>query len=447
MEIAKKFAGYSLTEADLLRKVMGKKLVDKMIEERSKFVDGCIANGYTKDFASKLFDMIEGFSRYSFNSSHAYSYAYLCYQTAYLKANYPKEFMAALCGSMIDDIDRCSFYLNEAKRMGLKIYGPDINKSGTKFGVEADGLRIGLAALRNIGEDSAARIISERASGGPYSGLMNIVERVEPNSREFTTLAFSGALSDFGSRLGISTAIPEILKSYRKRKKKIEAGQIELFDDSVSDMEISSSEFQLPELLDNEFSVTGLYISGHPLDDYLIKATDWNVSELDQLNEKDRASVLVLVTSCQVKRTKNGQKMAILTVQDQTASKEVVVFPKQFAANPNIEAGMIVVMSVRSGTDFSGEKNYVFDSIVETFEKEENLSTAELKIYLPDGFSNDEAFISKLKKILASNYGWTPISLYLSRSTRMKLPRNFTVNLNDDLLDQLSNLFKEYASR
>jgi DNA polymerase-3 subunit alpha len=391
--------------------------------------------------------MIEGFSRYSFNSSHAYSYAYLCYQTAYLKANYPKEFMAALCGSMIDDIDRCSFYLNEAKRMGLKIYGPDINKSSTKFTVEQDGLRIGLAALRNIGEDSAANIISERNNHGDYVGLMDIVFRVEPNSRELTTLAFSGALNGFGSRLGISTAVPEILKSYRKRKKKIESGQIELFDDTVSDLDIPTAEFQLPELLENEFAVTGLYISGHPLDDYSRHVTDWNVSELDQLNEKDRASVLALITSCQIKRTKNGKKMAILTVQDQTASKEVVVFPKQFDANPEIESGLVSVVSLRSGTDFNGEKNYIFDSIIERFEKEEDSSTAELKIYLPQGFSNDEAYISKLKKILSANYGWTPVSLYLSRSTRMKLPRNFTVNFDQDLLEELRNLFKDYASR
>jgi DNA polymerase-3 subunit alpha len=447
LEIAKKFAGYSLTEADLLRKVMGKKLVDKMIDERSKFVDGCVANNYDKDFASKLFDMIEGFSRYSFNSSHAYSYAYLCYQTAYLKANYPKEFMAALCGSMIDDIDRCSFYLNEAKRMGLTIYGPDINKSSTKFTVEDDGLRIGLAALRNIGEDSAKDIVSERNDNGKYVGLMDIVSRVEPNSRELTTLAFSGALSGFGSRLGISTAVPEILKSYRKRKKKIESGQIELFDDTVSDLDIPTAEFQLPELLENEFAVTGLYISGHPLDDYLSHVTDWNVSELDQLNEKDRALVLALITSCQIKRTKNGKKMAILIIQDQTASKEVVVFPKQFDQNQNIAPGMIAVISLRSGTDFNGEKNYIFDSIVEEFQRDEDNSTAELKVYLPQGFSNDEAYVTKLKKILSSNYGWTPVSLYLSRSTRMKLPRNFTVNFDENLLDQLRNLFKEYASR
>jgi DNA polymerase III alpha subunit len=139
--------------------------------------------------------------------------------------------------------------------------------------------------------------------------------------------------------------------------------------------------------------------------------------------------------------------MAILIIQDQTASKEVVVFPKQFDQNQNIAPGMIAVISLRSGTDFNGEKNYIFDSIVEEFQRDEDNSTAELKVYLPQGFSNDEAYVTKLKKILSSNYGWTPVSLYLSRSTRMKLPRNFTVNFDENLLDQLRNLFKEYASR
>lgn len=447
LEIAKKFAGYSLTEADLLRKVMGKKLVDKMIEERSKFVSGCVANGYNEDFASKLFDMIEGFSRYSFNSSHAYSYAYLSYQTAFLKANYPKEFMAAICGSMIDDIDRCAFYLNEAKHMGLRIYGPDINKSSTKFSVEDDGLRIGLAALRNVGEDTAKSIISERLSNGPYTGLMDIASRVEPNSREFTTLAFSGALEQFGSRLGTSTVIPEILKSYRKKKKKLESGQVELFEDIVPEFDVPEAEFRRSELLDNEYAVTGLYISAHPLDDYPSDRTEWTVAELDQLPEGQKGTLLVLIANCQMKRTKNGQKMAILNIQDQTGSREVVVFPKTFSSNDYLTDGLIGHVTVRAGINYTGEKNFIFDKMNVFESKEPQESTAELSLYLPSGFQSDDKAIAALKRILTSNYGWTPVSLYLSRSAKLKLPRNFTVNISDDLMNQIKDLFKEYASR
>ena len=447
LEIAKKFAGYSLTEADLLRKVMGKKLVDKMIEERSKFVSGCVVNNYNEDFASKLFDMIEGFSRYSFNSSHAYSYAYLSYQTAFLKANYPKEFMDAICGSMIDDIDRCAFYLNEAKHMGLRIYGPDINKSSTKFSVEDDGLRIGLAALRNVGEDTANSIISERLSNGPYTGLMDIASRVEPNSREFTTLAFSGALEQFGSRLGTSTVIPEILKSYRKKKKKLESGQVELFEDIVPEFDVPEAEFRRSELLDNEYAVTGLYISAHPLDDYPSDRTEWTVAELDQLPEGQKGTLLVLIANCQMKRTKNGQKMAILNIQDQTGSREVVVFPKTFSSNDYLTDGLIGHVTVRAGINYTGEKNFIFDKMNVFESKEPQESTAELSLYLPSGFQSDDKAIAALKRILTSNYGWTPVSLYLSRSAKLKLPRNFTVNISDDLMNQIKDLFKEYASR
>lgn len=446
LEIAKKFAGYSLTEADLLRKVMGKKLVDLMIEERSKFVDGCISNGYTEEFSSKLFDMIEGFSRYSFNSSHAYSYAYISYQTAFLKANFPKEFMAALCGSMIDDIDHCAIYLDEAKRMGLKIYGPDINRSSTRFTVESDGIRIGLASLRNIGQDLSNRIIEERSSNGDYSGLMDVASRVEPNSREFITLSYGGALDDFGTRLGISTVIPEVLNSFRKRKKKIDSGQIELFSDMLDSFDIPDSEFDRNELLEKEFSVTNLYISGHPLDDFN-SSTDWKVAELDQLSEGGSASVFALISSCLEKTTKNGQKMAIINIQDQTGTREVVVFPRSYSSN-DIRQGLIGVFNLKAGTDYNGERNFVFQSIdpVDDIISDENTDAA-FRIFLPRGFSDNDDYIKTLKRILIANYGWTPVLIHLSTSTVLKLPRNFTVNVDEKLKTDLRNLFKEFAGR
>ena len=444
LEIAKKFAGYSLTEADLLRKVMGKKLVDKMIEERSKFVAGCVSGGYNEEFASKLFDMIEGFSRYSFNSSHAYSYAYISYQTAYLKANFPREFMAALCGTMIDDIDRCAFYLNEARSMGMKIYPPDVNRSGVLFSVEEDGLRVGLAGLRHIGFDSATKIVDERKANGNYSGMMDIATRINPNAREFTTLSYSGALQEFGTRLGTSTVIPEVLKSFRKLKKKIESGQAQLFD-TPNDFDIPTAEFETVEFLQNEYSVAGLYISGHPLDDFESSKTDWSIVELDHLTDGKQAKVLALVTAVKVKRTKNGQKMAILDIQDQTGNRETVAFPKSY--NEDLVAGKIGIITVRAGTDYNGEKNFIFEGI-DAFDIESPTDDGMgFNLYLPKGFSNDDKMIARLKKILVSNYGWTPVSLYLSKSSRLKLPRNYTVNVDDSLISQIKDLFGEYASR
>jgi DNA polymerase-3 subunit alpha len=450
LEIAKKFAGYSLAEADMLRKVMGKKLVDKMMEERSKFVQGCIDNGYEEQFSSDLFDMIEGFSRYSFNSSHAYSYAYISYQTAFLKANYPKEFMSAICGTMIDDIDRCAFYLNEARSMGLNVHVPAINSSSTLFSVEDDGLRIGLAALRNVGEGLASRIVAERGENGPYADLMDFTVRVEPNAREFGSLTASGALTEFGSRLGISTVYPEVLKAHRKRKKKLEAGQEPLFElDTLSQFEIPTTEFSPSELLENEYAVMGLYVSGHPLDDHKDQATKWTVAELDQLDKNKTAKVLVLVSELKVKRTKNGQKMAILNAQDQTGSKEVVAFPKAFMSAGDIQAGMVCILTVKAGTDYTGEKNFILEKVdpIEIDRGEEHNSSLDLSLFLPSGFAQQDEFVLKLKRLLAANYGWTPVSLYLSKSTKLKLPRNYTVNVTDEFLGEIKNLFQEYASR
>lgn len=447
LEIAKRFAGYSLTEADLLRKLMGKKLVDQMISERSKFIDGCVSNGYDREFASKLFDMIEAFSRYSFNSSHAYSYAYISYYTAFLKANYPKEFMAALCGSMVDDIERCGYYLNEAKEMGLNVYSPDINKSSTFFTVEDDGLRMGLASIRHVGEGWAEGVLSERSSGGQFSSLMDLVERVEPNARSFTSLAYSGALDSFGTRLGVSTAIPEILKLYRKRKKKLEAGQDSLFDLS-DDYDVSGSEFDNIELLHNEYHSLGLYISGHPLDSYVESKTGEVVADLFVLPEGDKVSVLVLLNDVKVKQTKSGHKMAVLSVQDRSGFAECVVFPKKFSSVEDFSAGDIGVLSVRVGSDFNDQKNFVFESF-ETLGSSavEETEVADLKIFLPEGFANNDDCVKALKRLFASHYGWTPVSLHLSKSTVLKLPRSFSVNLDQELLSSISNLFKDYASR
>jgi DNA polymerase-3 subunit alpha len=358
--------------------------------------------------------------------------------------------MAALCGTMIDDIDRCAFYLNEARSMGLNVYGPDINKSGVRFTVEDDGLRIGLAALRNIGADAAGRIVEERQNG-PFSSLMDLTRRVEPNAREFGSLTLAGALATFGTRLGISTVYPEVLKAFRKQKKKQQEGQDSLFSEEEMDrfdsFTVPSAEFSSAEILESEYGVMGLYVSGHPLDDYADDATDWRVAELEQLSHNDKAKILVLVSDCKIKRTKNGAKMAILTVQDQTGSCEFVMFPKTYAQYSDIAAGNIARIYVRAGNDFAGEKNYVFDSMKLMDSIQTGSSLADFRVFLPTGFAQDDKLILKLKRIFAAHYGWTPVSLYLSRSTKLKLPRNFTVSIDDELLSEIRDLFKEFASR
>jgi DNA polymerase-3 subunit alpha len=446
LEIAKKFAGYSLTEADLLRKVMGKKLVDKMAEERSKFTDGCVVNGYDEAFASKLFDMIEAFSRYSFNSSHAYSYAYLSYYTAFLKANYPKEFMAALCGSMIEDIERCGFYLNEAKDMGLTVYSPDVNRSSTFFTVEDDGIRMGLASIRNVGEGWADSVLAERKANGAFSGLTDFVNRVEPNSRSFMFLSYSGALDSFGTRLGVSTAIPEILKLHRKRKKKLESGQESLFE-VPDNFDVSDVEFSTIELLNNEYEALGLYVSGHPLDAHVNEITDHLIVDFGSFPEGQNLSVLVLVNDVKVKQTKAGQRMAVLSVQDRTGFAECVVFPKKMSSvDGTVVSGDIGVLSLRVGSDFNDQKNFVFEGFSKVGSSVvEESDVADFKIFLPQGFAGNDDSVAALKRLLSSHYGWTPVSLHLSKSTVLKLPRSFSVSLNDDLISSIRVLFKEYS--
>jgi len=289
--------------------------------------------------------------------------------------------------------------------------------------------------------------LSDRSANGSFSSLMDLVERVEPNARSFSSLAYSGALDSFGSRLGVSTAIPEILKLHRKKKKKLEAGQDSLFD-LDDNYDVGVSEFDNIELLHNEYNSLGLYISGHPLDSYVDHTTGEAVADLLSLSEGDKVSVLVLLNDIKVKQTKSGRKMAVLSVQDRSGLAECVGFPKQFSFVEDLSDGDIGILSVRVGSDFNDQKNFVFDSfdLLGSSAVEES-EVADFKVFLPHGFANDDDFVKALKRLLVSHYGWTPVSLHLSKSTVLKLPRSFSVNLDDDLLSAISNLFKDYASR
>lgn len=447
MEISKKFAGYSFAEADNLRKIMGKKMPEVMAAEKSKFVSGCIEQGYEASFSSDLFHMIEGFAAYGFNASHAYSYAYISYWTAYLKAHYPREYFASICTSVMDDIDRSAVYLNEAKRIGLKVYPPDLNLSEMGYTVEEDGMRIGLSAMKNFGESQATKLIEER-SHGKFLSLYDFAKRYNPNVNAFKSLAYSGALDSFGTRQGIAAIAEDVLKATRKESKKNIEGQVSMFDsDNIIDFEIPKTEFQEADLLRHEKETLGVYVSGHPLDELMDRVTKYTVDDIKSLDDqKEIVKCLAMVSDIKVKYTKKGDAMATISIEDQTGSLDLVCFPKKWnVLKDQILQKGIAYVSIRIGRDYRDERNYVLQDCKNIETTQKIINEEIFGIYLPKKFHLDVKYMSKLKGIVLSHAGSSPLKLYTGRSTVLKLQNEYNVDPTVGMKMEIKDLFDKYV--
>ncbi len=348
MRVAQKFAGYSLEEADNLRKACGKKIRELMAKERAQFVDGVERTGYTRELGTKLFDIIERFADYAFNKSHSYGYGFVAYQTAWLKANYPLEYLAALLTSVRDDKDSTAKYLAECRALGIKVLVPDINVSASDFTVDLNlnVIPFGLAAIRNVGEGLVALILAEREQGGPFRDFYDFCDRVDLsvlNKRAIESLIKAGAFDSLGHpRQALCFVFERIVDQTVTRRRKEAEGQFDLFsmlgDDTGTSrsspedrVAIGIEEFDKMQRLAFEKEMLGLYVSDHPLlgaELALRKHTDATVSELRELREGEMRRVGGVVTALQRKYTKRGELMAVFTLEDLESAVEVFVFPR-----------------------------------------------------------------------------------------------------------------------
>ena len=295
MRVSQQLAGYSLEDADNLRKATGKKIRELIVKERSKFVDGCVAQGHERAFGEQMFDTIEPFADYSFNKSHTVGYGLVTFQTAYLKANHPLEYLAALLTSVKGDKDKSAVYLNECRQIEIPVLVPDVNESAMDFVVrahdrhrptsrtatpiEVDAIRFGLSAVRNVGEGVVAKIIEARDEGGPFADFYDLCERVDPsalNKRTIESLIKAGAFDSLGHpRQGLFLVFEEIVDVILARRRERDAGIMSLFGDATSGNDDVAASFDRPPIPDEEFSksqrlafekeMLGLYVSDHPL--------------------------------------------------------------------------------------------------------------------------------------------------------------------------------------
>ncbi len=346
MRVAQKLAGYSLEEADNLRKATGKKNRSMLgAIERRKFVDGCVTQGHTPEFGEKFFDIIEPFADYSFNKSHSVGYGLVAYQTAYLKANYPKEYLAALLTSVKGDKDRSAVYLNECRQMAIPVLVPDVNASDSDFVVRDDSIRFGLSAVRNVGEGLVGLIVAARDEGGPFGDFYDFCERVDPaalNKRTIESLIKAGGFDSLGyARQGLLHVFEQIVDQTLALRRERDAGIMNLFSDGLADdaepdaftqrIPIPDSEFPKQQRLAFEKEMLGLYVSEHPMmsvERALRRYIECTLTELKEIREGELRIVGGVVTSLARKYTKRGDLMGTFVLEDLAAAMEVMVFPK-----------------------------------------------------------------------------------------------------------------------
>lgn len=392
MQIFRSLAGYSLGRADIVRRAMAKKKHDVMEKERSAFIygeknpdgtvscEGCIARGVSVTAAEQIFDEMSAFSSYAFNKSHAAAYAFVSYQTAYLKCHYEKEYMAALLTSVLDNQSKLGRYMAECVKNGIKILPPDVNLSERNFTPAADGIRFGLLAVRNIGGNLVERLISEREKGA-YKSVYDMCDRLfgfDLNRRAVESLIKSGAMDCFNlSRRALLQGIEQLMRSIEADKKYTMHGQMDLFGGVLGGESkhfeiVDCDEMPQFERLAYEKEVTGMYISGHPLEQYSGALSEKGLYKTFDLNDTEKATRLdgktvtvgAMVSKIRRKATKNDQTMAFLEIEDMYGSVNVIVFPKLFEQYADIlKQGAVIKVTGRVSVKESGEADVIADRI------------------------------------------------------------------------------------
>jgi DNA polymerase-3 subunit alpha len=426
MQIANRLAGFSLGEADILRRIMGKKKKEDMPAQRGKFLAGCTANRVPEKKAERIFSLMEEFAGYGFNKSHSCAYALLAYQTAYLKTHYPVEFMAALLTSEAGNTDKVVKYINEARGMSISILPPDVNESDLYFTPVGEAIRFGLAAIKNVGENTAKAICESRVAQGEFKSLYDFCERIESrflNKRVFESLIKSGALDSLGPRESMLASVDDALATLQRASRMRESGQHGLFMATAAapapiPFELHEAEpWSEEERLASEYAMLGFYVSGHPLAKYASRMADLKVVSLDQIegqrNGKEIA-ITALIVSSRPMRSKKGARWAIFTIQDMTGIQELLAFPESFARlEQMLKPGQPLLMKARvqveeAGTRLSLQEARLLQDIAD------HPPSSEFRVRL-DLRRLDEQAMERLTELMEESPGNCPVVFELCR--------------------------------
>jgi hypothetical protein len=446
---------YAVVE-DFLAHNCGKKDRVLIAKEREKFVAGCDANGYGAELGTKWFDIIEPFADYAFNKSHSYGYGYIAYQIAYLKANYPVEYLSALLTSVKSSLEKAAVYLNECRVMGIKVAVPDVNESLSDFRSLPDmvgptnplgTIVFGLSAVRNVGEGLVELIIAERDANGPFSSFYDFCERVDMNvlnKRTIESLIKAGGFDSMGyPRQGLLSVFERIIDDTVARRKEHDMGVMSLFGEldggvAYERAPIPPDEFDKMVRLAFEKEMLGLYISDHPLmgsEAALKRKVDCTLSELAEAGDGAMKKVGGVITGLQKKWTKKGDLMAVFVLEDLETSMEVMVFPKTMAEYGHKLADDAVVC-IRARVDGRDDLPKLIAHEIEVFEATDPTVTAPVRVRLPVS-SLHPRIIDDLKGLLVEHPGPSPVFLHLDDRRVLRLPDDFCVDAGNGLVAEL----------
>ena len=469
MQIVRDLAGYTLGRSDLLRRAMSKKKGDVMQRERQNFVygneaegvPGCVKNGIDEATANKIYDEMIDFAKYAFNKSHAAAYAVVSYQTAFLKYYFPVEFMAALMTSVIDNPPKVSEYIYACRQMGIEILPPDINKGMGNFSVDGGNIRYGLAAIKSIGRPVIQSIIEEREARGKFKTLKDFVERLsgkEVNKRTIESFIKAGAFDNLGgTRKQFMMIYIRILDQVNQERKYSMAGQMSLFD-LVDEEQKKEFDIQLPNVgeyeketkLAFEKEVLGVYLTGHPLEDYEEKwkknitrtALDFQIDEetgRTKVRDGARETIGGMITEKTIKHTKNNKMMAFITIEDLAGTVEVVIFPKDYEKNQRyLNEDSKVFVRGRVSEEDDAPSKLICESIIpfDRTKKELWIQYANKETYL-----RDEAHLFDLLK---ASEGEDSVVIYCKAEKAIKrLPAGRNIHVEPGILSRLTNYYGE----
>ncbi len=446
MRVAQKFAGYSLAEADNLRKACGKKDRAAMKKERAAFESGCERVGYGGKLGKELFDTIEKFADYAFNKSHSFGYGLITYQTAYLKANYPVEYLACLLTSVKSSLDKAGLYLADCRANGVKVLTPDVNKSQLNFATTAgdDGSRqitFGLSAIRNVGEVLVKQLIEERNANGPFASFYDFAFRVPEqvlNRRALESLIKAGAFDSLGHpRRGLLMVFESIVDAAITKRRERDQGIMSLFDAVDSDapgpdveIAIPEMEFDKSERLRVEKEMLGLYISDHPLsgiESALRRRVEMSIADAVERNDGDIITVGGIVTGFARKFTKRGDQMGVFVLEDLQSAAEVTLFPRTLAEHGHKLADDAIVL-VRARLDKRDEGRVGL--LAQEITVLTNLSSGAptLNLTLP-AMSVDPSLAGRLRAILGEHPGDSQVVVDIGNGNVFRLPDQYCVNV------------------
>lgn len=457
MEIAQKVAGYSLGAADLLRRAMGKKKKEILDKEFIPFRDGMIKNGYSPDAIKTLWDLLVPFSDYAFNKAHTAGYGLVSYWTAYLKANFPAEYMSALLTSVKDDRDKLAIYLNECRRMGIQVLPPDVNLSAAEFAPSEGNIRFGLSAIKNIGIAVVESILKTRSEKGKFESFSNFLEKIEQSvcsKRVIESLIKAGAFDSISeSRKGLLSVHLEAVEQATERKRAQAIGQFDLFNDLAEgesegelNLNIPHSEWDKATLLGFEREMLGLYVSDHPLfgvEHILDQSSDIPISEIssDERVDGQILNVVGLVTGVNRKITKQGAPWAIVTLEDLAGVTEIMVFPQVYQQVATLlHEDAILVFRIR--IDLREEDNPRQIALEVSQADLNRQRTGPIVVKLPTVKCTAEV-VDSIKHVLQNHPGTSDVHLYLTnngKTTVLKIDEKLKVNPSLSLYADLKAL-------